>query len=784
MYDPEGSDTDFEWLEIYNNGVNSVTIEGGSGQNSWRIVDGTSNRTLAETAYQGSMILETGEYTILAKNPTQFITRYPNYLGNLIQVAGLSLGNTSDTVALKIGTNGVFWSSVPYDSSWGGNEGRSLEKIEVNGINDQTNWISSKKVHGSPGNPYIPNIPPQAILKFPAEAFSGQEVEFNASNSVDIDGQIVSYFFDFGDGNDETSENEIVIHEYDITGNYQVILTVTDDCGDSNSVSQTIYVRKITYSHQVRLNEILPSPGIEIDWDGSGKADYRDEWVELFNSGWEKIDLSNWKIDDEKGGSSAFQIPNNTFIKSGQYLIFYRQQTGLALNNDNDSVCLFSPDGELQEEFSYDSVGIDEVYAKDYGGKWQLSITPTPGIVNTINNEDDNNEDKHYSQEIILSEFLPYPGQQKDWDGSGGADFEDEWIEIYNEGKEAIDLSTWLLDDEEGGSKPFVIPSNTIIKSGQYLIFYRQQTCLALNNNGDELRLFHPNGELIEEFSFEKIGVDEVYAKNEKSSWQLSVTPTPGEKNLIQDSEDEDNSDETGGDESGTEEIKEFTIAQARELSLGSEIVITGILVATPEILGTKIIYLVDETGGLKIKLTDGDYSTLTLGDKIKISGILQESYQERYLNMQSDSFLQVLTHESFLNPRKVTIDEVGELLEGQFVYVNAKIISTSGNTFYLDDGTGQIKIYIKESSGIDKPRMRVGYYALIIGIVSQYKDEYRILPRYQEDIIVSPDPIDEGKVLGLTGLPKTGRRNYLWGLLLIIIGGRLKIERRWGKAY
>ncbi len=57
----------------------------------------------------------------------------------------------------------------------------------------------------------------------------GTPAEFNASNSYDPDGTIVSYDWDFGDGT--TGAGEVVDHIYNSTGLYTVTLIVTDNRG-------------------------------------------------------------------------------------------------------------------------------------------------------------------------------------------------------------------------------------------------------------------------------------------------------------------------------------------------------------------------------------------------------------------------------------------------------------------------------------------------------------------------------------------------------------------------
>ncbi|NIN35656.1 MAG: PKD domain-containing protein, partial [Gammaproteobacteria bacterium] len=82
------------------------------------------------------------------------------------------------------------------------------------------------------------NQSPAAIFTESIEtAYTGQLISFNASDSYDLDGTIVSYFWDFGDGTNSTGTT--AEHVYGINGTYTVTLTITDDDGASGSVSST-----------------------------------------------------------------------------------------------------------------------------------------------------------------------------------------------------------------------------------------------------------------------------------------------------------------------------------------------------------------------------------------------------------------------------------------------------------------------------------------------------------------------------------------------------------------
>ncbi|RJS81043.1 PKD domain-containing protein, partial [Methanophagales archaeon] len=94
-----------------------------------------------------------------------------------------------------------------------------------------------------PWENYFPeeNQPPTASFTYsPQNPVVGEEITFDASSSTDPDGSIVSYEWDFGDGN--TGSGKIVTHSYPSAGDYTVTLTVTDDKGAKDSTTKEIKV--------------------------------------------------------------------------------------------------------------------------------------------------------------------------------------------------------------------------------------------------------------------------------------------------------------------------------------------------------------------------------------------------------------------------------------------------------------------------------------------------------------------------------------------------------------
>jgi len=129
-----------------------------------------------------------------------------------------------------------------------------------------------------------------------------------------------------------------------------------------------------------------------------------------------------------------------------------------------------------------------------------------------------------YNKSIIISEFMPDP-EGKDQDG--------EWIELFNQSSQIANLSNWQLDDQDGGSSPFIFPINSLIGPNQFLVLRRPITNIALNNDNDQVRLIYPDGSLAAEINYlaeKKEGFSIAFDNND---YFWTKIPTPGSANII-----------------------------------------------------------------------------------------------------------------------------------------------------------------------------------------------------------------------------------------------------------
>jgi PKD repeat protein len=105
-------------------------------------------------------------------------------------------------------------------------------------------------------NVTAPNQAPEASFTFtPDTGDALLEVQFDASASQDADGEIVSYQWDFGDGNTATGVTST--HTFQSAGVFEVRLIVTDDAGETASKTLAVTVLEV---NQPPIARILLTP--------------------------------------------------------------------------------------------------------------------------------------------------------------------------------------------------------------------------------------------------------------------------------------------------------------------------------------------------------------------------------------------------------------------------------------------------------------------------------------------------------------------------------------------
>jgi len=557
----------------------------------------------------------------------------------------------------------------------------------------------------------------------------------------------------------------------------------------------------------VLINEVQydpPQAGSDAKW----------EWVELYNRTDHAVDLAGWTLSDNIGSD---ELPAVTFAPQ-EFLVvaaspsFYDNfpgfkgtivfvpdgQLGNGLSNDGDRLILRAPGGLVVDALSWGDdasafnppcrdvaaghslermpFGRDTDTAGDFGDQ----VHPSPGV--GVQAPTPTPMPTPYPATVWLNEFLPAP-RDVDWDGDGQATNNDEWIELYNSGQEPVDLAGWQLDDEEGGSRPYPIPAGVSIAPGGFLVFYKWETGVSLNNDGDKVRLLRPDGVVADQYSYSAHpGYDRSYSRTVDGGgvWTGTYPPSPGRSNQPPPTAEPTRQPPAPVAPSGP---RRAGVAEARSLPAGTEVMVEGWVTVPPGVLSASAFYIQDVTAGVRVYVQQGQPPDLMLGDLIRVTGKMGTFYQEVEIRVQGPEKIVRLGSGEPPSPTAIRTGQVGPAHEGMLVSLVGHVTGFSQSTLDLDDGTGVARVVFREMTGVKRPWVELGEVWQVVGVVGRVSSEdakvssHRVFPRFTSDVSPLPAglPITGGSIHGVAGI--TG-----WGFGLAVGAAILVAARRRGR--
>jgi hypothetical protein len=353
---------------------------------------------------------------------------------------------------------------------------------------------------------------------------------------------------------------------------------------------------------------------------------------------------------------------------------------------------------------------------------------------------------------VVINELVPAPSAI-DWDGDGTADYQDEWIELYNMGEYPVGLGGWGVEDASGAV--YLMPLGGLIPSGGYAIVHRRETGLALNNDADTLTLYRPDGTVADRTQYgDGPGYDVGLCRlpDGDGGWHDRCDPTPGGPNRALPVPE-------------AAQPVEVSIFEARHMPLGSWVKIRGRITVPPGVLSDRIAYLQDQKSGIKIYLPKDHRRWAELGDRWEVVGHVRLYHGELEIRVSQRGDVDHLRSGDPTPPLPIGTGVMVEPYEGMLVMLDGWAVDFErGGGFWADDGTGWARVYLDRDTGVTRPWLEVGQPLQVVGVVSQYTDEdppvdgYRLLPRYPFDLVIQ-EPLTDPGFEWPELLPETGRR-------------------------
>ncbi len=265
----------------------------------------------------------------------------------------------------------------------------------------------------------------------------------------------------------------------------------------------------------ITINEIQPRNGSTLA-DNAGDFD---PWAELYQGATAFTNLNGFYLTDDTNNLVKWEFPAGTTISSNDFVLVWvdgepgettvtNLHTSFRMNSDTGLLTLAWVYGAVTtvlDHVEYDGIATNRSYGRypdgDVSQPRMVCYYPTPGVTN--------NSIAPPAQ-IFINEWMA------DNDATiidpVDADYED-WLELYNAGETAADLSGYTLTDNAAAPGTWAFPSGAVVAAKGFLFVWADgesnqtagasyHTDFGLSRSGDEIALHSADGILVDSVSF------------------------------------------------------------------------------------------------------------------------------------------------------------------------------------------------------------------------------------------------------------------------------------------
>ncbi len=316
-----------------------------------------------------------------------------------------------------------------------------------------------------------------------------------------------------------------------ITGAYFANAYFYDSAADSIS-SQT----------GVRITEVMSANNGA--WRGESGGWF--DWAEITNTSDRDVDLTGWKLSDNRIMNGAFVFRALT-LKPGESVLVYCAGSSASaykpvnyapftISAGGDSLFLFDKTGALAGEVSIPELPDNKSWALlDETGEWNTVEYYTPGKPNAAYEHELLIHAAHpVESDIIITEVMTSNASHIS-DAHGERH---DWIEICNASDKPVSLNGMALTDDSHNRAKWLFP-NVTLEPGEYRIVFASGKSGAdgelhanfrLSKDGETLELINTNGEVADRVIIPALPTDGCYALVD-GEWTDEALPTPAKEN-------------------------------------------------------------------------------------------------------------------------------------------------------------------------------------------------------------------------------------------------------------
>jgi len=484
----------------------------------------------------------------------------------------------------------------------------------------------------------------------------------------------------------------------------------------------------------LRLTELYPN---------TTGNDATEEYVRLQNTGNEPMNVNGWMLKDASGKIS--KLSGLETLAPGATMQIFRSVTNLALNNDADTVYLIAPDEQVVDQVSYANPKEGDTYRSTQSG-WQWPTSPAitapvqptsvvislpQPVVSTVETVND-----PQPIEVVIASVAPMTLQLVEvYPSTTEGDETAEYVVIKNTGTEPVLLNGWILKD--ASDKTYTLSQTESLAPGATWQLPRTETKLTLNNDEDTLSLFAPDKSLIDQLSYDNAPKGETFKRTENVWHWSSDVPSTEPTTVPQLSMDTT----PAVTASTTSHANDPTLADILTQPDGTVVTITATVTALPSVLGKQFFYVQQKETGIQVYKNDAIFPDLTLGQHVRVVGELSTVGTERRLKVTKTGTIEPLSSVETLNAKTQSITDINALQVGSLIQVVAIVADVSSDTLKLEDNGNALDIGIGTYTKIETTAMKPGMKLQVSGIIRATSSGFKLMPRFQEDIVVLEQP-------------------------------------------
>lgn len=187
------------------------------------------------------------------------------------------------------------------------------------------------------------------------------------------------------------------------------------------------------------------------------------------------------------------------------------------------------------------------------------------------------------------------------------------------------------------------------------------------------------------------------------------------------------------------------SIAHARNMSLGTVVTVEG-TATTPSgafesSFFDKGFAVQDRTAGIYVSIADNP--NIVPRQHVRVTGTLADSFGLLVLVPADLSMITVHGTDRAVVPTPRRTGAINENSEGKLVLATGTVTQAPvsdlpyGFKFFIDDGSGELTIFVNTQTGIDLAGIVLGRTVTVVGFSSQFDTHYEIDPRFQADLTV-----------------------------------------------